>query len=170
MTGDGIILNDEMDDFSSPGQTNAFGFAASPANYIRPFKRPQSSIASSIAEDLHTGELLIATGSAGGSRIITATLQNLVHHLDQSLNASETAHQSRWHDQLGPSTLFELPAPALGLKGFSNDTVTYLKGLGYNVTYQDTTGSTSHVIVRSKDGLFEAANDPRKAAGGGIVY
>ena len=60
----------QMDDFSSPGQTNSFGFAASPINYIAPGKRPQSSIASSIAENLETGKLTIATGSAGGSRII----------------------------------------------------------------------------------------------------
>lgn len=71
MTEDGIILNDEMDDFSSPGQVNSFGFAASPANFIVPGKRPQSSIASSIAEDLETGEMTISTGSAGGSRIIS---------------------------------------------------------------------------------------------------
>lgn len=75
-----------MDDFSSPGQTNSFGFEPSPANFIRPGKRPQSSICASIAEDLETGELIISTGSAGGSRIITATLQELWHHLDQGLN------------------------------------------------------------------------------------
>lgn len=103
-----------MDDFSSPGQTNSFGFAASPANYIRPGKRPQSSIASSIAEDIKTGQFVMATGSAGGSRIITATLQNLHHHLDQGLNASETAHQPRFHDQLTNVTYFERAQPELG--------------------------------------------------------
>ena len=82
-----------MDDFSSPGQTNSFGFAPSPVNFIRPGKRPQSSISSSIAEDLETGEFVIATGSAGGSRIITATLQNLYHYLDQGMTPNETVHQ-----------------------------------------------------------------------------
>ncbi len=82
-----------MDDFSSPGQTNSFGFSASPVNYISPGKRPQSSISSSIAEDLETGDVLIATGSAGGSRIITATLQHLQHHLDQGLNAHDLVHR-----------------------------------------------------------------------------
>ncbi|EIM86750.1 gamma-glutamyltranspeptidase [Stereum hirsutum FP-91666 SS1] len=171
MTADGIILNDEMDDFSSPGQTNGFGFTASPINYIKPFKRPQSSISSSIAEDLHTGELVMATGSAGGSRIITATLQNLHHHLDQHMTAYESVHQSRWHDQLSGTTYFEIAAPNLGIAGFSNATVAYLESMGYNVTYEDESGSTSHVIVKHLDtGLFEAANDPRKAAGAGVAY
>lgn len=61
-------VSDHTDDFSSPGQVNSFGFAASPINFIAGGKRPQSSIASSIAEDLVTGDVTIATGSAGGSR------------------------------------------------------------------------------------------------------
>ena len=149
MTPDGIILNDEMDDFSSwasttfprtdtlltsavfaaPGTTNSFGFAASPPNYIQPGKRPQSSISSSIAEDLETGEFKIATGAAGGSRIITATLQNLHYTLDQGLTPNASVHTSRWHDQLTNVTYFELPAPANGLPGFSNRTVDFLAGL-----------------------------------------
>ena len=32
MTDTGIVLNDELDDFGIPGQINAFGYAASPAN------------------------------------------------------------------------------------------------------------------------------------------
>lgn len=76
ITRDGIILNNEMDDFGSKGQLNSFGFAASPINYPEGGKRPQSSIASSIAEDLETGEFTIATGSAGGSRIISACTSN----------------------------------------------------------------------------------------------
>ncbi|KAJ7088865.1 gamma-glutamyltranspeptidase [Mycena belliarum] len=170
MTTDGIILNDEMDDFSTPGVVNAFGFLPSPINFIRPGKRPQSSIASSIAEDLATGEVTIATGSAGGSRIITATLQQLHHYIDQGLGAAECTRHARWHDQLGGATLVEVRNDALGIAGFSNGTVAYLKGLGYNVTYEDLSGSTSHVVARAKNGTITAASDPRKAAGRGAAY
>jgi gamma-glutamyltranspeptidase/glutathione hydrolase len=146
--------------------------------------RPQSSIASSIAEDLETGDFIMATGSAGGSRIITATLQELYHHIDQGLNgrqsfrdvaavqqltsivvsASQCVHQSRWHDQLSGQTYFELPAPDLGISGFDNGTVSYLAQQGYNITYQGETGSTSHVIIKMRNGLYEAASDPRKVS------
>ncbi|KZP19744.1 gamma-glutamyltranspeptidase [Athelia psychrophila] len=143
MTADGIIL-------SSPGQVNSFGFPASPINFISPGKRPQSSIASSIAENLVTGEVTIATGSAGGSRIITATLQELHHYIDQGLTPEE-------YD-------------ALGLPGFPNSTVSYLAGLGYNITYEDLTGSTSHLVARASNGTITAASDPRKAAGRGAAY
>ncbi|KDE07773.1 gamma-glutamyltransferase [Microbotryum lychnidis-dioicae p1A1 Lamole] len=170
MTPDGIICNNEMDDFSSPGQTNAFGFASSPINYIRPGKRPQSSIASSIAEDLHTGEILIATGSAGGSRIITATLQHLYHHLDQQLNAYEAVAHPRWHDQLSGQTFFEWKELDKGIVGYNNDTVGYLAALGHNVTWTGVTGSTAHVVLRTQNGTIEAASDPRKAAGAGVAF
>jgi len=169
-----------MAGFSSPGLPNFFGFAPSPVNFIRPFKRPQSSISSTIAEDLETGEVVVVTGSAGGSHIITATLQNLHNVLDNGATANQSVHTSRWHDQLGLETFYELPAdgsfangtiqPDYGLPAFLNGTVEYLTGLGYNMTSQLTITSTSHVIVRSADGVFEAANDPRKSAGGGSAY
>jgi gamma-glutamyltranspeptidase/glutathione hydrolase len=112
----------------------------------------------------------MAAGSAGGSRIITATLQNLHHHLDQGLSADETVHSSRWHDQLTNVTYFEIASPQVGIAGVSNATVEFLKEKGYNATYEDTTGSTGHVIVRSKDGVFTAASDPRKPAGKAYAY
>lgn len=174
MSESGVVLNNEMDDFSSPGQVNSFGFAASPINYIAGGKRPQSSIASSIAEDAATGRFTIATGSAGGSRIITATLQELHAYIDQGKNASACVHTPRWHDQLSGLTYFELPAPELGLKGFNNQTVAFIKSLGYNTTYQGESGSTSHVVARLQQGedkgKFMAASDPRKAAGYGAAY
>lgn len=61
-----------MDDFSTPGQTNAFGYPPSPANYIVPGKRPLSSMSPSIVTD-RNGDVKIVTGAAGGSRIISAT-------------------------------------------------------------------------------------------------
>ncbi|KAF8213404.1 gamma-glutamyltranspeptidase [Mycena galopus ATCC 62051] len=170
MTTDGVILNDEMDDFSSPGQVNSFGFTASPSNYIVPGKRPQSSIASSIAEDLVTGEVTIATGSAGGSRIITATLQQLHHYIDQGMTPEECTHQPRWHDQLSGLTYFEFGSDTLGVPGFDNRTVAYLAAMGYNTTTEDLTGSTSHVVARAKNGTITAASDPRKAAGRGAAF
>lgn len=55
------------------------------------------------------------------------------------------------------------------MAGFDNATVAYLKGRGYNVTYQDGSGSTSHVII-AENGGFTAASDPRKPAGLGLAY
>ncbi|KAJ4480098.1 gamma-glutamyltranspeptidase [Lentinula aciculospora] len=170
MTVDGVILNDEMGDFSSPGEINDFGFSASPANYIAGGKRPQSSISSSIAEDLETGNVIIATGSAGGSRIITATLQHLYHHIDQGLNSTLCVHHSRWHDQLDGNTYFEYKSENVGIAGYDNATVAYFREMGYNISYQSTTGSTAHVVIRQPNGTIEAANDPRKAAGAGLAY
>jgi hypothetical protein len=59
-------------------------------------------------------------------------------------------------------TYFELPAPELGISGFDNGTVAYLEEQGYNITYQGEAGSTSHVIIRFPNGMYEAASDPRK--------
>ena len=168
MTPDGIILNNEMDDFSSPGQTNSFGYAASPINFIRPGKRPQSSISSTLVEDGETGDFVMATGAAGGSRIITTTLQELYHYVDQGLNATECTRHPRWHDQLGTSTVFEYADRSRGLIGYSNSTVAYLENLGYNVSYEDVL-SVSQVIARLPDGRLLAASDPRRSAGRGAA-
>lgn len=72
----GVILNNEMNDFSIPGSSNAFGYIPSPANYIRPGKRPLSSITPVIVEHAN-GSFYYAVAAAGGSRIITSVLQNI---------------------------------------------------------------------------------------------
>ena len=129
----GIILNNEMNDFSIPGVTNAFGYAASPANYVQAGKRSLSSIAPVIVEKLGDsngagkrktkgkgsgGSLYAVLGAAGGSRIITAVAQNVLDLLlppssssseppssSSHGNLSKVLARSRLHDQLLPNIL-----------------------------------------------------------------
>ena len=157
----GVIMNNEMNDFSIPGSSNAFGYIPSPANYIRPGKRPLSSISPTIVESPN-GTLYYIIGAAGGSRIITATLQALIHVLDQNMTAPEALAQPRLHDQLIPNQVsFEY--------AYDNETVAYMKALGHNVTWIAPGQSTAQGIIRLPNGTFQAAGEPRQLNSGGYA-
>lgn len=97
----GVILNDEMDDTSTPGEPNAFGLRPSPYNYPQPHKRPLSSISPLIIETA-TGHFELLLGGAGGSHIPTSVLQTLLN-LERGYNLSEAIEELRLHHQLLPS-------------------------------------------------------------------
>lgn len=160
----GVILNNEMNDFSIPGTTNAFGYQPSEANYIAPGKRPLSSISPTIAEypAAEGGGLFFISGSAGGSRIITATAQVLHHAVDQGMAAHEALLAPRMHDQLSPDRV-ELEY------AFDNRTAAFLAGLGHAVTWVAPGSSTSQALRRLPNGTFEAAGEPRQLASGGFA-
>ena len=158
----GVIMNNEMNDFSIPNQINAFGYVPSPSNYIRPGKRPLSSISPTIVEYLANNTLYFVTGSAGGSRITTATIQNLWHVLDQNMTTAESLLEPRLHDQLAPAQVtFEY--------AYNNETVAYMKSLGNNVTWVAPGQSTAQGLRRLANGTFEAAGEPRQKASGGFA-
>src|SRR5262249_36762331 len=79
--GTGILLNNELDDFAAkPGAPNAYGLVGNDANAPGPGKRPLSSMAPTIV--LKDGRTYLATGSPGGSRIITTVLQVILGVVD----------------------------------------------------------------------------------------
>ncbi|KAI5857382.1 gamma-glutamyltransferase 1 [Durotheca rogersii] len=157
----GVIMNNEMNDFSIPGSSNAFGYLPSPANFVRPGKRPLSSISPTIVET-PDGKLYFVIGSAGGSRIITATIQNIHHVLDRGMTTYEALAEPRLHDQLSPNQVsFEY--------AYDNGTVAFLKSLGHNVTWVAPGQSTAQGLRLLPNGTFEAAGEPRQRNSGGFA-
>lgn len=156
----GIILNDEMDDFSIPGVRNSFGFAPAPANYIRPGKRPMSSITPIIAE-YPNGTVFFITGAAGGSRIISSTTLTAWRLLEHGMNMSEAIAAPRLHDQLIPNELqIEWT--------FDNGTVDSLVEKGHKPVWVRLGVSAVQGIQRLWDGSFAAVGEPRQRNSGGM--
>ncbi|OJJ36914.1 hypothetical protein ASPWEDRAFT_38574 [Aspergillus wentii DTO 134E9] len=157
----GIIMNNEMDDFSTPGSSNSFGYIPSEANYIKPGKRPLSSASPAIVTHPN-GTVFFLAGSAGGSRIITATIQNIIHAVDEGLSAAEALARPRLHDQLVPNQVsFEY--------AYDNATVAFMKARGHNVTWLAPGQSTAQAIRVLPNGTFDAAGEPRQLNSGGFA-
>ena len=150
--GTGILLNNQMDDFSSkPGAMNAYGLIGSKANEIVPGKRMLSSMTPTIV--LKDGIPYLATGSPGGSRIITTVLQVLLNSIDYDMNIAEASVAPRLHHQWKPDELrIE--------EGLSKDTISLLEKMGYRVVKKWAMGSTQSIV--KKDTYFYGYSDPRK--------
>jgi gamma-glutamyltranspeptidase / glutathione hydrolase len=158
--GTGILLNNQMDDFSAkPGSPNAYGLIGGPANAIAGGKRMLSSMSPTLV--LKEGEPFLATGSPGGSRIITTTLQVIMNVIDHGMNIATATHAVRIHNQWLPDELrIE--------RGLNRDTIGLLEKMGYPIATRDAMGGTQSVLVR--DGLFFGASDPRRPGGATVGY
>jgi len=150
--GTGILLNNEMDDFSAkPGVPNAYGLIGGDANAIAPGKRPLSSMTPTIV--FRGGEPLLATGSPGGSRIITTTLQVILNVVDHGLGLASAVAAPRVHHQW-------LPDELRVEQGLSPDTLDLLRARGHTVVERDAMGSANSVM--RVPGGFLGAADPRR--------
>ena len=104
-TGTGILMNNEMDDFSSkPGYPNAYGLVGSEANKIEPNKTPLSSMTPVIV--FLKDKPFLITGSPGGSTIISTVLQEILNVLDFKMTLKESSEKSRVHFQHLPDLVF----------------------------------------------------------------
>jgi gamma-glutamyltranspeptidase/glutathione hydrolase len=147
----GIVLNDELDDFTpAPGLADVFALSGGAANRPAPGKRPVSSMTPTIVIGDNGVEMVV--GAAGGPRIVSATLQILIDVLSFGRSAHEAIDAPRIHDQWEPDVLYYEP-------GLDAGVVRALGGRGHHTESRLDIGK-ANAIVRSRGGL-DAAADPR---------
>ena len=156
--GTGILMNNEMDDFSSKkGVPNAYGLVGFEANEIQGRKRPLSSMTPTIV--FKDKKPFLVLGSPGGSRIITTVLQVVLNVLEHQMNVKQAVISPRIHHQWLPDVL-------LMEEGFSSDTLSLLKAKGHTIRPSRTMGSVQAIV--SKGDYFYGAADPRRPSSGAV--
>ena len=157
--GTGMLINNEMDDFSSkPGTPNGYGLLGSEANAIEGNKRPLSSMTPTII--FKNDEPYMVFGSPGGSRIITTVLQVALNVMDHDMNIAQAVHSPRIHHQWLPEIL-------MIESGFGPDTERLLTEKGYKLYPSSTMGSVQAIM---KDGdYFYGSADPRRPSAGAAI-
>jgi gamma-glutamyltranspeptidase/glutathione hydrolase len=157
--GAGFLLNNEMDDFSAkPGVPNAYGLIGREANAIEPGKRMLSSMTPTLV--LKDGEPWLATGSPGGSTIITTTFQVIVNSIDHGMGVHDAVGRPRFHHQWKPERVIHEPL------GLSPDTLAILEGMGHEMVPTPWGGGIgdANTVKRVGDEI-RGMSDPRNAGG-----
>jgi gamma-glutamyltranspeptidase/glutathione hydrolase len=153
--GTGVIMNDQMDDFSAqPGVKNYFGLIGGEANAVAAGKRPLSSMSPTIV--LKDGKPLIALGAAGGPKIISQVVLALVGMLDHGLSPEQAIARPRIHQQWVPDELMVEP----GLPEALRDA---LSAKGHRMSIQPGMGVSQIVAWDPQQKKFLGAADPRAA-------
>lgn len=151
--GTGVLLNDEMDDFSAkPGVPNVYGLVGAEANAIAPGKRMLSSMSPTFIE---SEDKLAVIGTPGGSRIITMVLHGILATMEGK-SAEQVVNLPRYHHQYLPDVIQYEPG------AFSAKTMTTLEQLGHHLKALDNTYGNMHVVIwDKKENKVTAASDKR---------
>lgn len=149
----GVVLNNEMDDFSAkPGEPNAYGLVGNAANAIAPNKRPLSSMTPSFVE---SDDAVALIGTPGGSRIITMVMLGMLEHFDQQ-PVNDWVGRSRFHHQYLPDVIQHEP------NTFSAAEVNALESKGHKLkNIGREYGNMQAILWDKKTGEVTAASDPR---------
>ncbi len=173
--GTGILLNNEMDDFTSkPGSPNLYGLVQGEANAIEPKKTPLSSMSPTIISK--DGKPFMVIGSPGGARIITITLEAIINVIDHGMGIQEAIDAPRIHHQWLPDTVYMEPF------ALSSDTLKLLTEMGHNVWIDASWpvwGQAAGILVGGKNlaeiekgggARYNGAMDSRAASGAAQGY
>jgi len=169
--GTGVLLNDEMDDFTTrPGTANLYGLVQGAANAIAPGKRPLSSMTPTIV--LHDGHTVMVLGTPGGSRITTAVLHTILNVIDYGMTIQEAVDAPRFHQQWMPEST-EMEPFAL-----SPDTQRLLAAMGHTLVRRRPSNHLEAILVGAPaldaapvDSMrYYGANDPRRDTGLALGY
>jgi gamma-glutamyltranspeptidase / glutathione hydrolase len=156
--GTGILLNNEMDDFTSkPGAPNLYGLVQGEANAIAPGKTPLSSMSPTIISKDDKPFMVI--GSPGGARIITITLEAILNVIDHGMNIQEAVDAPRIHHQWLPDKVFMEPY------ALSPDTLKLLSAMGHDVRIDE-----NWTIWGQATGILVGGESVSEIAGNGARY
>ncbi|MCN4143757.1 MAG: gamma-glutamyltransferase [Thiohalomonas sp.] len=158
--GTGVLLNDEMDDFSArPGTPNVYGLLGGEANAIAPGKRPLSSMSPTLVE---TDKGIAILGTPGGSRIITMVLLGILE-LEKGAPAQQWVTRPRFHHQYLPDKVF------YEKNALSMEQAAELELMGHHTSQLDSGYGNMQVINWDYDNGVQAASDPR-VEGQAVVF
>ena len=153
--GTGVLLNNEMDDFSAkPGTPNTYGLVGADANAPAPRKRPLSSMTPTIV--LKNGKPFLVTGSPGGSRIITTVLQIVSNVIDHGMDVAQATTAPRLHHQW-------LPDQISAERGYPDATLRALESRGHKIMMR-APGTAANSILVTPKGLIGAADTRTRGA------
>jgi gamma-glutamyltranspeptidase/glutathione hydrolase len=151
--GTGVLLNNEMDDFSAaPGAANAYGLTGNEANAIAAGKRPLSSMTPTIVRSPQQTAII---GTPGGSRIITMVLLGTLEHL-QGMPVDAWVSRKRFHHQYLPDVIQHEPDT------FSTEEKAALQAMGHQLKDVGRRyGNMQAILWDHESRQVNAASDPR---------
>lgn len=150
--GTGILLNNEMDDFTAkPGSPNTYGLLQSKNNAISPGKRPLSAMTPTIV--LEKGRLRLVLGAQGGPTIITSVVQVILDVIEYGMNIQQAVNYPRFHHQWMPDLLY------MESHGSSADTRRVLESFGHRLNQNRSLGHITAIEVGSE--ILMGATDSR---------
>ncbi len=160
--GTGVLLNNEMDDFSiKPNTANAYGLVGDHANAIEPGKRPLSSMTPTFLE---TEDRIGVLGTPGGSRIISMVLLGVLDFAKGNLPESWVSLPRYHHQYLPDQIQYEQG-------GLTISEQEELKKKGHKLKEKNRQyGNMQAIMIWKKNNITFAASDPRGEGSAEVIY